>query len=54
MIKVHGLICDRDAECETIAWPLSVDYDVLREDVGDMSEYYKCTAKDKLLAQKIR
>lgn len=52
--EAHDLICDRDADCETIAWTLSVDYDVLREDMGEVSEYYKCAATSRLLDREAR
>ena len=52
--EAHDLICDRDADCETIAWTLSVDYDILREDMRETSQYYKCAATSRLLDQEAR
>ncbi|KAF9740934.1 hypothetical protein PMIN06_005928 [Paraphaeosphaeria minitans] len=35
----------RDANCEKHTWYLSVDYATMREDVTQLSRYYKCTTR---------
>ncbi|KAF2447886.1 hypothetical protein P171DRAFT_233905 [Karstenula rhodostoma CBS 690.94] len=35
----------KDADCEKHTWYLSVDYATMREEVAEVSEYYKCTTR---------